>query len=191
MMNQLLTIQEIADTLDAEFRPLEPDICGLRLVEPGLQAREIIDVERDLGVQLPESFSSIVQEFDLGSLTIGPTVFGTGSNYSELLRGVNRDSEFPWWGSGSRPSSRVMVGNSDAFAVLLDCGSGEVMALEHGADHSKAVVVARDFSVFVRGIGTVFCTRLSNQPATDVANAVASLVGSSLQGLPYWEDLAG
>lgn len=190
MTAALLEIDQLVALLDAEFGPLEPDVAGLRFRSPGLDAGGLRGLEEALEVRLPESFAAVVRAFDLGSLTIGPTAFGSSGDYAGLLRTMNGASEFPWWGSGVRPAARLMIGNSDANALLLDCVTGEVLALAHGSDASEAVVVGRDFQTFVRGIGTVFAARLSGGVSAELLTRVAFEVGAGPLAHDFWAYLA-
>lgn len=189
MTAALLEIDELVALLDAEFGPLEPEVCGLRLRSPGLDGGVLCALEAVLEVGLPESFAAMIRAFDLGSLTIGPTAFGSSGDYAGLLRSMNVSSEFPWWGSGVRPASRLMIGNSDANALLLDCVTGEVLALAHGSIASGAVVVGRDFQTFVRGIGTVFAARLTGGVSADLLTRVAMEVGAGPTAHGFWAEL--
>jgi hypothetical protein len=189
MTAALLEIDELVALLDAGFGPLEPDVAGLRLRSPGLDAGVLRALEAVLEVGLPESFAAMIRAFDLGCLTIGPTAFGNSGDYAALLRSMNVSSEFPWWGSGVRPASRLMIGNSDANALLLDCVTGEVLALAHGSIASEAKVVGRDFQAFVRGIGTVFAARLTGGVSAEVLTCVALEVGAGPTAHGFWAEL--
>ena len=191
MPDRLLTMQELVDALDDELAPLEPDLTGLRLVAPGDSQSDVDKLQALLGVEFPPSFASTIMELNLGSLTIGPTVFGYATKYTDLLHDANVEPVVRWWGSGERQASLVMFGNSDPFALVVDCTSGEVLALQHGEGLDRAVVVAADFDLFLRGVGTVFIARQAEPASPELGASIGSLVGSSPEGLSYWTELAG
>lgn len=180
------------EALDNEFGSLEPALTGLRLIRPGISQADLAKLESMLCAILPAAFASAVCEFNLGSLTIGPTVFGHESDYTSVLQTANIDSAVPWWGEGARPTPLVMFANSDPFVLAIDCEGGRVLALRHGEGLDRAVKVAADFNLFLRGIGTVFVVRRAEpgQGALQVGPWVGSLVGSSPEGIAYWSQLA-
>lgn len=189
MRCRLLTMLELEGELNREFAPLEPDLMGLRLVRPGTSHVEVGVLQALLGVQFPASFTTTMTTFNLGSLTIGPTVFGHEVEYSRVLREANLEPVVPWWGVGERPASTVMFGNSDPYALVLDCTRGDVLAIQHGGG-GGGLVVASDFELFLRGIGTVFVGRQTERAEPDIGPVVGALVGSSSEGLAYWSELA-
>lgn len=190
MPEGLLTIQELEAALEDEFGPLEPDLTGLRLVRPGIGQTSVLGLQRRLDVELPTSFASTLTEFNLGSLTIGPTVFGHETDYADVLLGANIEPVVPWWGTGDRPTSMVMFGNSDPFALIIDCKTGAVLALQHGQGLDRALIVATDFDLFLRGLGTVFVQRQREAGSHELGAMIGALAGSSAEGLAYWRELA-
>ncbi|NAG47406.1 hypothetical protein GUC42_24695 [Escherichia coli] len=64
----LLSIEDIKSGLDKEFLPLEPMVTGLRLVGKITEIDEVEDTEKRLGVTFPDTFSSLIRQYNFGYL---------------------------------------------------------------------------------------------------------------------------
>lgn len=190
MSEELLSIEQVVHELDSQFQPLEPDLVGFRLVGPGLSRDDIRDLESKLSLHLPESFRLVATKFNLGSLTIGPTVFGSSGLYAVDLLALNSQPDTQWWGGGGRPEALLMIANSDPFEVILDCSTGEILALQHGRQLNETSIVARNLELYLRGLGTVFVGRQAEPDSRDLGRMVGLQVGSSPEGLEYWLEMA-
>lgn len=183
---KLLTIEEVQRGLDAEFLPLEPGVTGLRLIAGGASPDALDQMQSRLNFQLPEAFSRIVSEFDLGDLAIGPVSFcGSGDYLSELLQ-LNEDVK--WWGPGMRPADQLMVANSDPHAFLLNATNGRVSAFDRERSWSHPIDIAEDFEHFLRGVGTVMLLRTQVADKEALARKVAKEVGAMDE--EFWNFLA-
>ena len=189
----LLEITDIQTRLDEQFLPLEPMLTGFRLVSTEVQPEDIERLERQLNVVLPEEFRSMLQRFDFGRFTIGAIAFCNTGDYLSWTIENNRDdltNDYPWWGSGKRPSELLLVANSDPYAVLANCSTGVISAFKHGASWSDdAIVVADNFAQFVRGLGTVFLQRNAEGGNSGLADDVSTEVGWG-RGKVFWQWLA-
>jgi hypothetical protein len=186
----MLTEQEIVESLDSQFLPLEPDVTGLRLRRPGLSSDAATRVSLELGVSLSSSFLRLAREYDLGDFTLGPIAFGHGASYEVQLRNLNTKGEPQWWGEGNRPAHLAMFANSDPRAFLLDTQTGSILALHHGLRVVEAVLVATDFALFLRGAATILLARLESGIDERGATLIAHEVGASGEGRPFWSELA-
>lgn len=182
----LLTIDEIQVGLDREFLPLEPMLCGFRLVQKSVPNQLVEDVENKLLVSLPKEFRDLILAFDFGQLTIGPVAFcATGDYFSELFQ---LNTQVNWWRGEQRPEGLLMVANSDPFAILLDLKTGAVLAMDAEIGYEKSVRIARNFRDFLLGIGTLMLMRNVSNDRQDLARTVSSDVGSV--DLEFWLGLA-
>lgn len=182
---KLLTIEEVQRGLDAEFRPLEPGITGLRLVAGGASPDALEKVQSRLNFQFPDAFRRIVYAFNLGDLSIGPVSFcGTGDYLSELLQ---LNEQVTWWEPGAKPADRLMVANSDPYAFLLNA-NGRVSAFDQERGWSRAVDVAEDFESFIRGLGTIMLLRTNMTDKATLARTIAKEVGAVDE--EFWSFLA-
>ncbi len=183
---KLLTIEEVQRGLDAEFRPLEPSVTGLRLIAKDASPAAVSQVQSRLKVQFPEAFMRIISRFDLGDLAIGPVNFcGSGDYLAELLQ---CNEEVKWWGPGVRPLDRLMVANSDPYAFLLNVANGRISAFDREQSWSQAIDVAEDFENFIRGVGTAMLLRAQEPDKEALGRAVARDVGAATA--EFWIFLA-
>ncbi|MGC5809930.1 SMI1/KNR4 family protein [Ralstonia pseudosolanacearum] len=182
----LLSMEEVKQGLDKEFLPLEPMLTGLRLIEGGVTETALDAFERDMNLLLPRAFRDVIRMHDFGRLTIGPVAFcNTGDYLGEL---VKLNTKVTWWGTGMRPSSLLMVANSDPFAILLDLESGSVLAMDVERGWQFAERVASSFDLFVRGVGSTMLHRNQSADRVALGRDVMSDAGGGY--LPYWLQLA-
>lgn len=177
----LLSIKEIQQGLDREFAPLEPMIAGLRLVNGGVSNEAIVNCERELGVAFCDTFRSMIERYDFGRLTIGPIVFCNTGNYLGELVQLNAET---WWGKGPRPKGAIVVANSDPFIIILDMNIGTVHSMDAERGWSHSTLIAREFDLFFRGVGTTMLCRseMSNRDA--FARDIATAVGGT--DIAFW-----
>src|ERR1700722_3462660 len=112
----LLGLEEIQRRLDEMFQPLEPELTGLRLIAESQSPARLKQCESALQVVFPATFKRLVLTYDFGRLTIGPTSFG---DVGDGLVRLNSPWLGQWWGSGSRPSSLLMVAVNAEFGAIL------------------------------------------------------------------------
>jgi len=174
----LRTVQEIQQTLDDTFLPLEArGITGMRLVDGGLPEGTIDHFEERLGTQpWPADFKEFLNRYDFGRLTLGPVHFcGNGQYLNDLVR-LNGDS--------SRPSELLVIAGSDPHLILLNLKDGSVLALDNELDWEGARPVARTFELFMRGLGTMAEARARRAAPPSLAKTIAADVG--VPDSPYW-----
>jgi hypothetical protein len=183
---RLMSIEQVRQGLDTEFRPLEPTVTGLRLISRVTPPDALRQVQERLNVEFPEAFRRVISQFDLGDLAIGPVSFcGSGNYLAEL---VELNEQVRWWGLGGRPAERLMVANSDPYAILLNVTNGRVIAFDREGDWLQGTDIAEDFELFVRGIGSVMLLRAQVLDKESLGREVASQVGA--QDKEFWEFLA-
>ena len=188
---QLLDIESIQTRLDEEFLGLEPTLTGMRLVPIATGDEGMASCQESLNVRLPLSFSGIVTRFDFGHFTIGPVAFCNRGDYFTWLKDINNPVGSPLsLGLANRPDGIIMIANSDQFALFLKTISGQVLALEHGGNVSNdSFVVADDFELLLRGLGTAFFQRHPNGGNEKLAGEIASLVSGSPENR-FWQWIA-
>lgn len=159
----LLSLNEVQSGLDAYFEPLEPALTGFRLKSPGLSPQDLNRVKQLHG-KLPPSFLDPIKNFSFGGFTLGPVQFGHSTSYADDLCLRNQGSIDPWWGPGARPKDLLLVGNSDPFALLLHCPSGQIDVFDHSKSWEQRCRAAPSFDHLIRGLGTLLLRRLKAQP---------------------------
>ena len=182
----LLSTEEIKHGLDKEFLPLEPMLAGLRLIDGGLTDEALDTFERSMNLSLPTAFRKVVKDYDFGRLTIGPVVFCNTGDYLGELTKLN--TKVVWWRTDSRPTNLLMVANSDPFPILLNLETGEVLAMDVERGWQASRTIARNFDLFVKGVGTTMLGRNQSAERAALGRSVASEVGSPEQ--PFWLQLA-
>jgi len=182
----LLSVEDIRAGLDRQFLPLEPMLVGFRLIEKPTLADAIEHAESALATAFPDDFRDLIARFDFGHLTIGPIVFGTSGDY--LAEIVELNEKTRWWGHGERPNNRLMIANSDPFAILLEAGSGFVYALDPDLGPQRSRKIADSFTSFLQGVGTIVLMRQQLEDRHGLATAVSTEVGSEHAG--FWCQLA-
>ena len=187
----LRDVDDLVARLDAEFAPLEPEVDGLRLSSPGLGLRDVRRAEQELGVTFPDDVRGLITAYDFGHFTLGPTAFGYQTNYGEYLVKANRGGPAAWWGPGERPSSAVVIANSDPYVVILECDGGEVFALEHGSRWADRTRVATTFRRFLLAVGDVFLGRLEERLSSpSLAIAARTRAQGCEASANYWLHMA-
>lgn len=190
----LLEVAVIQARLDEQFLPLEPMLTGFRLVPSLLSDEDLERFQQQLGVVLPGHFRSMLLRFDLSGFTIGQVAFcNTGDFLSWTFENNRGDlaNENPWWGLGTRPNDLLLVANSDHYAVLLSCSEGAVCVFEHGESWSDhAIVVAKNFGLFVRGLGTAFLERSDDGGNSAMSDEISIEVGGG-KGNVFWQWYTG
>jgi hypothetical protein len=162
---------------------------GFRLLPGSLSELQRDELASHLAVHFPAAFRNVLTTFDLGHFTIGPIAFCNTGDYTSWLRTCNSSKSAEgsqWWGSGYRPSDLLLIANSDPFAVLLDCASGEISVFHHDECCRKRTRVARSFEFLMRGLGTVWLLRSERRERSLLAQEVAQDAGDGL-GLSFWE----
>lgn len=189
----MLEISEIQTRLEDQFLPLEPMLTGFRLLPSRVTQEDIKRFKLQLNVVLPEQFESMLQRFDFGRLTIGPIAFCNTGEFLAWLCENNQDdpaNEYPWWGSGARPSDLLLIADSDPYAVLLNCNAGIVSVFKHGEPwKDQMIVVANAFELFIRGLGTTFLERSEQGGNSSLADEVSIEVGGG-RANAFWHWLA-
>ncbi|QDU73731.1 hypothetical protein Pan97_07300 [Bremerella volcania] len=184
-----LEIAEIQSRLDEQFVPLEPILTGFRLVSSEVTQEDIDRFQQQLDVVLPKHFQAMLRRFDFGCFTLGPIAFcNTGDFLSWTYQNNRGDfaNEYPWWGSGTRPDNLLLIANSDPYAVLLNCNDETISVFKHGeawSDHE--IIVAKDFELFIRGLGTVFLMRNAEGGNSLLADEVSIEAGGG-KGNAFW-----
>ena len=183
---ELMSIDEIKQGLDDYEWPPDLDFDDIRLKEPGLGSAEIERCEEGLTVRFPPDFRRFIARFDVGSLTIGAVSFcHTGDVVREVTDKNTRDPlGCAWWGNGERPPSLLMIAGTDPYTIVLDTGSNEVHSLDPELGISEMRVIASDFDLFLRGIGTVFLRRVNDRLDDPLSASIHERVGS--QHLQFW-----
>lgn len=185
---QLLEIDSIRTRLDEEFIALEPTLTGMRLVPIATDEEGMTFCQETLNIRLPSSFIGIVTRFDFGHFTIGPVAFCNCGNYFAWLTNINAAANSSMTlGMANRPDGIIMIANSDQFAIFLNAGSGQVLALEHEGNVSNSfLVVAGDFELLLRGLGTAFFERRSDGGNEALGRQIASLVSGNPENR-FWQ----
>lgn len=188
---QLLDIESIRNRLDEEFLGLEPTITGMRLVPIATDDEVMSSCEESLNVRFPSSFSRIVARFDFGHFTIGPVAFCDRGDYFTWLTDINKGAGVTLsLGLANRPDGTILIANSDQFALFLNTSSEQVLALAHGDNvWNGTFVVAKDFELLLRGLGTAFFQRHHNGGNEELAEQIASLVSGNPENR-FWQWIA-
>lgn len=184
----LLSINDIRVGLDEEYAALEPMLKGYRLtlLSPS-SAPDPTDLEARLKVSLPQKFRALISTYDFGNLTIGPIAFCSSGNYLEELIDFNEQME--WWGSQDpRPLNLLMIANSDPYAILLNSENGLISAFKHDQHWTTARVVAKDFELFFRGIGTANILRKSSTNRRELGERIT--IAAHGNDEEFWVQLA-
>ena len=167
-MERLLTVDQIAEQLNQYFcSDLEDDELDLSDLVLHSQAHDIDAnlraLERNLNLVLPETFKQLNRAYDLSQFTLGNISFGFGGHYLQSIQASNQDEQFsPWWQGDARPQSRILIAAGDPFAVIMDCESHNIYALDSSGQYEH---IATDFDLFFRGMGSVVLGHVSSLEA--------------------------
>ncbi|OCG00769.1 SMI1/KNR4 family protein [Gilliamella sp. wkB112] len=181
----LLSIENIKDGLDKVFLPLEPMINGFRLIEKKTNIHDIKVIEKQLEVTFPDKFLFLISQYNFGSFTLGPIVFGSSGDYLKDLLVINHSV---WWGKGERPNNKIVIAISDPYTIMLDTEKESISAFSSEINWNDAKIISSDFILFFRGIGTIFLQRNNTDNTKIIANNVSKAVNS--KDINFWLKLA-
>lgn len=147
------SFEQIVADLQAKFLPLDEDFSTYYLVEKSSDDAVIKQqVLKQLAVVLPESFSQFAGTYDLADFSLGPFCFGCQKeqSYWTHLLAINTPDEWGgcWWTGVERPREWLVIALSDPYAVLINCTTGAIYALDGELTLSKALMLAPDFMSF-------------------------------------------
>ena len=181
----LLTLGEVQQGLDAAWQHLEPVHRGFRLIPGGVSAVARAECERTLGVRFSGAFREAIESYDFGWLTIGPVAFCATGDYLRML--VRRNEGLPWWDEGQRPPDLISIAGSDPYDILLDVAQGSVRAFDGELGWRTSTLVARDFTTYLRGLGTAWLLARDAEDRRAFAGDLATEVGA--EDHLYWRRL--
>lgn len=191
-LTMLLDFAEIQAQLDKQFSEIPIDVqaelSDLRLRQSTSSFNQWNKLENQMNLSFPDSFKQVVLKYDFGNLTLGGVWFGQGESYEAFLLQNNLDKpENPWWGSGERPSHYLWIAASEGYIILLDLETEQILAYARSQHWKTSQVVAKNFDVFVRAVGTIFLSR-DVQDQQKIACEICTAVGCSTNS-QFWSDL--
>lgn len=86
-----------------------------------------------------------------------------------------------WWGEGKRPCDLLVIAYNDPYTVFLNVKNGEVYAVTPESGFKGVTPIAKNFTLFFRGVASVF---LSRSPVSSVDVEVGS------ESKEFWDSLA-
>jgi hypothetical protein len=157
-------------------------------VERERDANYLADVERQLAVRFPNSFKRIVHRYSFDEVEISEVWFHfRHQTFAQTLLSMNQPP-IKWWPDELRPDNLVLVASCDPYCFLLNVDSGAISA--HDAMYYRDPmkhVVAKDFGLFVLGLGTLEYHHgtIGNQP--NFANALHHECGAD-DNNDFWHE---
>ncbi|CAM3821746.1 SMI1/KNR4 family protein [Parendozoicomonas haliclonae] len=178
---QLLSIKSIQQKLDLEFSHLEPMVTGLTLKN----AHSVPQTERaesSINVILSNQFKEFLSLYSLDEFTLGPIAFSNSGDYIKELMEYN---DTRWWGDGDRPSQKIMIANSDPYAIIMDQSTQAIYSFDAEIGLASLQKIANNFDSFIRSLGTCLLDNdPSNQPDKK-AKEISTSAGS--RSLEFWK----
>ncbi|GKX59011.1 SMI1/KNR4 family protein [Leminorella grimontii] len=159
MADMLLTIEEIARRLSEKFQPLVEELdLGDLLLKKRTTESDSAEVERVLGIALPDEFKDIISHYDFDDFSLGNVHFSSGEKgYVQQLIAVNEPDDFSqWWTGDTRPEGIIVIALTDPYTLLLNTLDGAVYAMTSESSMEDVERVASSFSLFIRGVGSAF-----------------------------------
>ena len=193
MKRVLFEIPEIYEHLTAHFMEIPIDLrenlSQLLLKKSNLKSQSLEETEVLLGVTLPESLRSMILEYDFGDLTLGGVWFGRKETYLEYLVKYNtyREGFLNWWDDTDRPTNLLVVADSDGYVILVNTGTGQIVAFDRNESYDKIQVVASNFKLFFQGVATMDI-RYQNSEDKELMYDIPLAVGSSNEN-EFWQQM--
>jgi hypothetical protein len=153
----LLTIDQIEFQLEAKFMSFGSDMSDLVLKRRTSPPTNINILERSINTRLPNEFRLFIERYNMDNFTLGAISFGTNDDYIEQLIEMNADDEFSrWWTGSLRPSNTIAIATSDPYTILINTENGKISAITSESKMTNLETIACNFSMFARGVGTIF-----------------------------------
>lgn len=208
----LLELSEIQRRTNEITLDTPPDIdLSDGCMEDGIATnQDIAACEKAIGVTFPDAMKYVIKEYDLSSVALGITSFSS-MNHGYLERLVIENTGLPdppfdpaWWTGNAwvggdfsrkpRPEDLIMIAHSEGYIDLCNVQTGEIFAFDRYEDWTRRELVARDFELFVRGVGTAWLKGFHEfgedyKRREELARQIADAVGSK-ETIGFWKYLA-
>ncbi|MFT0212768.1 hypothetical protein VQ643_09140 [Pseudomonas sp. F1_0610] len=172
------SIAQIRADLRARFMPLGEAFSAYYLVEKSWDDSAIKQqVLKQLAVTLPKDFQQFADDYDLADFSLGPFCFGyqKEKSYWSYLLAINTVDAFGgcWWDTVERPAEWLVIALSDPYAVLINCTTEAIYALDSELGLSKALMLAPDFMSFFQAAGCQYLYQVQAQAIAHYLNVPA------------------
>ena len=153
----LLTVEDIEGRLSTKFSAFNGELDDLKLLRPTEPVLGIEQMEKQLGIQLPEDFLSFIMAYNIDNLSLGRVAFGCGKSYPGFIIEMNQYNGFNhWWLGDNRPEGIVVIAISDPYTILLNTLDKRVYAMTSESTMDEFELVATNFNLFIRALGSLF-----------------------------------
>ncbi len=182
----LLTIEEIEFNLKEKFAPLSEifELDELILKRKSIEKEYVNLVEQKLGVKLPDDFINLITNYDFDNFSLGNVAFGSGDEgYLNLLINFNSSSIEQWWLGDQRPNGYILIAMTDPYSILLNTLNNGVYVMTSESKMGEFELVANNFNIFFRAMGSIF---LKVSSVSEIEDQVGAISDSS-----FWKNIAG
>ena len=187
-INQLMTIQEVADYTYSELKKIietDPEL-GDELSDLALKPNEtfseedLLHLKEKVGSNLPADFVELISKYDFGDLTLRQVSFGYQTNYFSFLM-ENNDSSNHYYDE-LKEANVLYIGGGDPYRIMLSLENGAVYATDY--DITERIQVAPSFKLFIQGLGTA-CYAFNNDIFEEFLQIAKNEFGET--SLSFWE----
>jgi hypothetical protein len=179
----LLSIDEIESQLNEKFSHFDGEMDDLILKKQLKPELDVAFVEMQLDIKLPDEFVEFIRTYDIDDFSLCNISFGSGKNYLSRLIELNEGNNLNhWWIGSSRPHGIIVIALSDPYTILLNTINEQVYAITDESTMNGWLSVAKSFTLFIRGIGSIFLKKAD-------AFEVESFMGGDDK--VFWETVYG
>ena len=185
---EVLTIDEIITAILEETEGLGAERTeGIILKKQTLSPLILETLQSSLGIEdLEETFVDLILSYNWGDFGFLSYQIGYGDEVS-LRWLINRNLDYEDYPT-LHQLGLIIIANGDPYTLLLECTSGQIYALTSELDYDEKILIASDFGILVRAMGTGQLALWQNEEKVFISLMAQLALPESLI---FWKSLVG
>ena len=185
---EVLTIDEIITAILEETEGLGAERTeGIILKKQTLSPLTLETLQPSLGIEdLEETFVDLILSYNWGDFGFLSYQFGYGDETS-LDWLISRNLDYEDY-SSLHQLGLIIIAHGDPYTLLLECSSGKIYALTSEMAYDEKILIASDFGILVRAMGTGQLALWQNEEKAFISLMAQLALPESLI---FWKSLVG
>lgn len=185
---EILTIDELIASILQETEGLDAEITeGMILKKQAIPYSALEALKLSLGLEaLDQTFIDLILSYNWGNVGFLSYQFGYGDEVS-LRWLINRNLDYEDYPT-LHQLGLIIIANGDPYTLLLECTSGQIYALTSELDYDEKILIASDFGILVRAMGTGQLALWQNEEKVFISLMAQLALPESLI---FWKSLVG
>ena len=185
---EILTIDELIASVLQETEGLDAEITeGMILKKQAIPYSALEALKLSLGLEaLDQTFIDLILSYNWGNVGFLSYQFGYGDEVS-LRWLINRNLDYEDYPT-LHQLGLIIIANGDPYTLLLECTSGQIYALTSELDYDEKILIASDFGILVRAMGTGQLALWQNEEKVFISLMAQLALPESLI---FWKSLVG